>query len=113
MTRRLKKKTAFSIVASVFGIENRKPSDKELAFSNCWVNEWQMSRDMLKEAYNACIDANAKLSMAYINGILKNWHSLGLTKPQDKPKAEKPKKNSPNGATYDLELFERMLNSDD
>lgn len=114
MAEIVKKRTAWSIVMSVFGIENRKPSDKETEFANCWINEWQMSRDMLKAAYNACIDANAKLSMAYINGVLKNWHKDGITKPQDIEKAAKVQKsNKQNGATYDLDLFEKMINSDD
>lgn len=114
MAKIVKQKTAWNIVMSVFGIESRKPSDKELEFSNCWVNDWQMSRDMLKAAYNACIDANAKLSMPYINGVLKNWHNEGLNKPQEKTTttAEKPKAPSKKGATYDLDLFEKMINSD-
>lgn len=111
-----KQKTAWNLVMSVFGIEMRKPSDKELTFSQKWINEWKMSKDLLKSAYNTCIDANGKLSMAYINKILENWHKCGVKNPDEieaKTKKDKAPKKTTNGATYNLELFEQMINSDD
>lgn len=111
-----KQKTAWNLVMSVFGIEMRKPSDKELTFSQKWINEWKMSKDLLKSAYNTCIDANGKLSMAYINKILENWHKCGVKNPDEieaKTKKDKAPNKTTNGATYNLELFEQMINSDD
>ena len=110
-----KRKTAWNLIMSVFGIEKRKPSDKELSYSDKWINEWKMSKDLLKSAYNTCIDANGKLSMAYINKVLENWHKDGIKTPEDieiKQKKVQTVKTT-KGATYDLDLFEQMINSDD
>ena len=64
------RKTAWGVVLSAFGMDYRMPSDKELEFSGRWVVEWQFKKELLREAYNICVDKNAKLSMPYINKIL-------------------------------------------
>lgn len=110
-----KRKTAWNLIMSVFGIEKRKPSDKELSYFDKWINEWKMSKDLLKSAYNICIDANGKLSMAYINKVLENWHKDGVKTPDEIETKQKKVQSvkTTKGATYDLDLFEQMINSDD
>ncbi|MBR4073738.1 MAG: DnaD domain protein, partial [Clostridia bacterium] len=122
-----RKKNAWNIVRTVFGMEKRLPSDKESKYANCWVNEWKMSKELLKAAYDACVDTKLKLSMSYVNGILEGWHKAGVEKPEEiEKKTAKPQKEIKNGgkkggnkggknggATYDLDLFEKMLNSDE
>lgn len=109
-----KRDLAWNVVQGAFGIEKRKPSTKELEYSNLWVNEWKISADMLKAAYDACIDSKAKLSIPYIAKIVESWHRDGVTSPEQlktqKPKTKMPNKN--NYAGYDLDLFEKMLNED-
>ena len=108
-----KRKSAWGIVQSVFGIEKRLASEKELAFSSTWINEWEITRELLKMAYDACIDSKTKLSMPYINKILEEWHKKGIKTPEDIIKNEKSTKKASgkSGATYDIDLFEEMLNS--
>jgi len=107
-----KRKSAWNIVQSVFGIERRLPSSKEADFSNIWINEWAISRELLKKAYDICIDSKAKLSMPYINKILEGWHKDGIKSPDEIAQKEKTKKSDgKKGATYDIDLFEEMLNS--
>lgn len=100
---------AWSKVARVFGIQSRKPSDKELVFSNRWVNEWGFSTAMLKCAYNTCIDSKTKLSFAYVNSILNSWHEKGFKKPEDitnkVPASNKPGLNS----SIDIDEFSTAL----
>lgn len=106
---------AWQIVQNTFGIEKRNPSVKESELSNLWVNEWKLSRDMLKAAYDACVDAKTKLSMPYVAKILESWHKAGYTTPADiireskvQPTTKKtPEKN--DFAGYDLDLYEKML----
>lgn len=108
---RSQKKTAWGMVESAFGIDHRMPSDKELEFAGKWILEWHFSREMLKEAYNRCVDAKAKLDMRYINGILERWFKEGIKNPSD---AEKKNKTKQDGmATYDKNLVNRLLNNDD
>ncbi|MBQ8741346.1 MAG: DnaD domain protein [Clostridia bacterium] len=110
-----KQNLAWSIVQNTFGIEKRNPSAKELELSNLWVNEWKVSSDMLKAAYDACVDTKTKLSMPYVAKIIESWHKAGYTTPSDIIKENKsqpvvkkaPAKN--DFAGYDLDLYEKML----
>lgn len=109
-----KQNLAWSIVQNAFGIEKRNPSAKELEYSNLWINEWKISTDMLKAAYDACVDAKTKLSMPYVAKIIESWHKEGVTTP-DQAVAQKSKKQTVQKADYagyDLDLFEKMLNDD-
>lgn len=108
-----KQSLAWSVVQNAFGIEKRNPSTKELEYSNLWINEWKINADMLKAAYDACIDSKTKLNMPYVAKIIESWHKDGITSPEQIP-SEKPKAKSAktNYAGYDLDLFEKMLNDD-
>lgn len=112
-----KQNLAWTLVQNAFGIEKRKPSTKELEYSNLWINEWKISADLLKKAYDTCIDSKAKFSMAYVAKILENWHKDGIASPQDvslKSKAlanrSKPQKINNDFGGYDLDKYEQMLN---
>lgn len=107
-----RRKTAWSLVCSAFGMEYRKPSDNELNFAEKWVSEWHFTRQMLTEAYNRCVDSKGKLSMPYINGILEKWFKGGITTPEA-ISDEKAKTQKDEGmATYDKNLVEQILNKD-
>lgn len=113
-----KQRLAWGVVQKVFGIEKRNPSEKELELSNKWVNEWCFGTDMLKAAYDVCVDSKTKLSLAYIDSILKNWHTSGFKTPADVAAAKQTKKSAKSAqksdyAGYDLDLYEKMLNEDD
>ncbi len=109
---RNRKKTAWNIVRSAFGIDPRLPSDKELEYSDKWVCKWKFSREMLKEAYNRCIDQKAKISMPYINSILEKWFKEGITSLTEIAQDKKTAKES-SFAKYDRSFVEKLLNSDD
>ena len=109
-----KQNLAWSVVQSAFGIERRNPSTKEAELSNLWVNEWKISTELLKAAYDACVDAKTKLSMPYVSKIIESWHKDDITNPEQI--SSKKKNVKPQGkndfAGYDLDLFEKMLNDD-
>ena len=112
-----KAKLAFTVVRRAFGIEDRLPSEKETELSNIWVNEWKMPPEMLKAAYDVCIDSKAKISFPYINKILEKWHTAGYKTTQDvkageEKRAAKSKETVKSFAGYDLAAFEAKLNSD-
>ena len=109
---RNRRKTAWGVVLTAFGMDYRMPSDKELELAGKWVIEWEFKKELLREAYNICVDKNAKLSMAYINKILEKWHKDGIRTVEDIKAAEKPKKNNTDFATYDKSLVEKLLNKD-
>lgn len=103
---------AWGIVCSSFGLEKRKPSKNELKLSLMWTDEWKMSREMLTAAYNACVDSISKFDMKYVSKILENWHEKGYKAPEDiEEKKKSDNTESESFATYDLDLFEKMINS--
>lgn len=112
-----RRKTAWGIVAKAFGIADRIPSDNELKYAQSWVIEWKFSDDMLRRAYNLCIDKHAKISMPYINGILENWFKDGITTPEEAARKDEQNKNNTAGknayGVYDKKLVDQLLNSDD
>lgn len=112
---RSRRKTAWGMIESAFGIERRQPSDKELEYAQRWIIDWHFSREMLREAYNRCIDQKAKISMPYINGILEKWFKDGtVTLEAAKSNSDLPKKSGKNDfGAYDKKLVNKLLNDDD
>ncbi len=108
------KRTAWRVVMRAFGLEERQPSEKELEYSNKWINEWGFTPDILKRAYDTCVDTKSKFIMSYTAKILEGWQKFGfktvgdIEKGEAEKKSAKPKKN--NYATYDIDLVEQMLN---
>lgn len=100
---------SWNIVSSVFGLEKRKPSSKESVAAKKWINDWGISKEMLKEAYDICIDNKSKYIFSYIAKTIENWHNDGITSPDEIDK-KSTGKTKMQGA-YDIDLFENMLNS--
>lgn len=103
---------AWKIVSSAFGLERRKPSKKETEMSLLWINDWKMSKEMLEAAYEECVNTKSKFSFAYIAKIIESWHEKGFKTPED---IQKPKKTDEKEgfAAYNIDLFEKMLNTKD
>ncbi len=109
-------------ISRLFGIEKRPPSAAESEAVTRWMTEWKFTDDMLREAYNRCVDSTGKVKFNYINKILERWYKQNLRTIQDvraeterKPekattdarptgKAQTPVKNQ----SYDLDDFEKM-----
>lgn len=110
-----RKKTSWSIVQRLFGLEQRNPTAKELEFCYRWIDEWDFKSDMLKQAYDKCVDAKGKVSFSYINKILEAWHKNGISSPASLNKDTKPSKKKVGGSfsAYDKSLVDKLLNSDD
>lgn len=110
-----KKKTAWRVVEKAFGIEDRLASTKELENSDKWINEWGFKEDILRLAYEVCVDIKSKFSMQYVAKILDTWHAKGCKTAEDakmlnEKQISKKKNNKSSYATYDIELVEQMLN---
>ncbi len=103
---------AWGIVCSAFGLERRKPSKKETEQSYLWVETYKMSKEMLVAAYEACVDTKSKFSFNYVAKIIENWHKKGYKKPEEIEKQTIVKQKD-GFAAYDIDLFEKMLNTKD
>ena len=115
ITALYKKKTAWKIVQSAFGIDDRLPSSKELEYSGTWINEWGFDRQILRLAYEVCVDAKSKFSMAYVAKILESWHNSGIKTETEARAKLNTKKSSVSQAHFghtaeELDLIEQMIN---
>lgn len=72
-----------SAVSTYFGIDGRALSKKEKEYIENWTNTFGMSLEMIKQAYEICIDVKTKLSFPYINGILSDWFKKGYKQLSD------------------------------
>ena len=89
------KRQAWSIVEKTFGIERRSPTTKESEMADKWINSWKISTDLIKEAYDRCVDNKGKYILNYIDSIIKRWHEDGI-KTLQQANEEKKKNNKNN-----------------
>lgn len=103
---------AWSIVQRTIGIDKRSPTEKEQEAATRWVNEWGYSPEMIREAYERCIDAKGKYLLSYIDSIIKRWHrdnikTLSQAK-EEKSRVKVQKFGSESyKPSYDISEYER------
>lgn len=73
-----KNSQAWNIVQRTLGIEKRSPTNKEEEAVSRWVNVWGMPEELIKEAYDRCIDTKGKYILNYIDSIIRRWHNSGI-----------------------------------
>ncbi len=108
----MSQRKAWRKVERAMSIEHRRPSAKEQQAADRWVNEWGFSQDMLRAAYDQCVDATAKISFPYINKILEKWHKEGISSPDhiSSSKKEAPSSKAGKEKSYDIDEIERKIN---
>lgn len=109
-------KSAWKIVCSAFGIDDRRPSAKESKFADRWVNEYGFTKQMLKIAYDRAIDSIGKLNFTYIGKILDKWHADGINKPEqlsDNGSDKKQRESKKSETSYDIEKIKSQFNDFD
>lgn len=100
------------IVCSAFGIEKRNASKKELDNVKLWLNDWKLPKELLTAAYDRCIDAKSKFSFPYIAKIIEQWHKDGINSVNDIVETS-PQKAKEDFGAFDLDAYEKMINSKD
>ena len=78
-----RKKSAWHIVETTMGIEHRSPTKAELEAADKWITEWNYGRDIIRAAYELCVDTTAKFSFPYIKKIMEGWHKQGVKSLED------------------------------
>lgn len=63
---------------SIIGIEHRAPTAREEEAVMRWINDWNYSDELIKEAYDRCVNANGKYILKYMDSIIKRWHTQGI-----------------------------------
>lgn len=108
---------AWRQVEQVVGLEQRSPSAKEAEAASRWVCEWSFSPEMIRLAYDRCVDAKGKYIVGYMDSILRRWQSEGIKTPQQAMAEQRPKTRASAGGgyapSYDIEAYERTSIFDD
>ena len=92
------RRSAWRIVETAMGLEHRSPSKTELETADKWVNEWGYGRDIIRLAYETCVDNTSKFSMPYIKKVMAEWHKAGVKTVEDIDKLQKPQTADINDA---------------
>jgi len=105
--------TLWKQFAAAAGISNTRPTGAQLAYVKSWGNELGFDAEMIYLAYEQMANHCQRLSLPYIDKVLKTWHKEGIKTPEDVEKAsqarssQKVKKQNGNdsNASYGLEDF--------
>ena len=103
---------AWGVVEQALGISRRSPTKQETELASRWINEWRFSPDMIREAYERCVNQTGKLSLRYMNKILERWQregilSLDQARREQEQKAAARQEQEENRISYDIDSFER------
>ena len=101
----------FSIISSAFGIKNvGSPTKKQLEYGDVWIGQWKFSPEMLREAYERCVDTKGTMNFRYIDGILKRWNSNNIRNKEDLQNFEKSsnKNTFKQKSSYDIDELEKI-----
>lgn len=106
---------------SVTGVENPKPTSKQIDYLEVWVNDYGYGMDMIHYAYEKAVEKKSSISFGYMNGILRSWNEAGLRTVADveeagrryageaeKKKTEKPVKDfdpSSKNNSFNIDLI--------
>lgn len=114
---------AWSRICRLFGIEKRPPSASESEAVTRWVSEWKFNDEMIRAAYDRCVDSTGKVRFNYINKILERWYKQEIRtidevkadgeRRNERPAADSSRKPAKTAETsknqsYDLDDFEKM-----
>ncbi len=108
-------RSAWNVMRMAFGLDMRAPSETESKLAAKCVLEWKMSSELLKKAYDICIDSIGKYQQKYIKTILTSWHKAGVKtledvkKLEEAEKPEKQKKASAGYAAYNIDLMNEII----
>lgn len=84
-------------VRRLCGFGDRALTSKESELLNCWFREWALSQELVHLAFERTVDTLGKVSLSYMNAMLKRWHEQGcLTAAEVAEKDRKPDPTNKN-----------------
>lgn len=102
-------------------VKNAQPTTKQRRFFETWKNAYGFDAQMIYCAYEISIEQTEKMSVEYMDKVLKSWSERGIRTPDDVKKdnenwakSKGKKKSEPRGSaqesgksSYDLTDFEK------
>ena len=103
---------AWRQLETVLGIDHRSPSSREEQYTQRWLFDWKFSLDMVREAYERCVNATGRMQLGYINKILERWQKNHISTIQqakaEQEERQKKRSSDAQNRTYDLDAFDNM-----
>ena len=65
------------------GMGDRARTSKEKKTFDQWFGEWAFNFDVIELAYEKTVDATGKVSISYMNTILRRWYDSGFATVED------------------------------
>jgi len=60
---------------ALVGLEIRACTSYEEKIITKWYDDWKLDDELIKYAYEICVDSKGKYAIRYIDGILKKWYA--------------------------------------
>ncbi len=92
------------------GMGDRALTSKESKTFDCWFGEWNLPFDMIKLAYEKTVDNTGKVSITYMNSILRRWHESGFASVEDVNTGEASRTAGAESSFEGDEFIEAALN---
>ena len=73
------KRKAWNTVRSALEIPERKATESELKYCDLWINAQHIEVELIRHAYDKCVNKNGKMNFGYMNGIIKRYFEQGIT----------------------------------
>jgi DnaD/phage-associated family protein len=101
---------AWRKIENALHIPHRSPSQREEQFARRWIMEWKFSDEMIREAYDRCVDSTGRMNLSYVNRILERWQKAGVRTPQAAAAEQNLKttaRSQQKETSFDLDEYER------
>lgn len=69
---------AWNKLRSLTDISNKAPTAKQSQMLSCWIKEYGYNADIIYYAYEESVDRTGKMSLPYMDKIIRNWHDKGV-----------------------------------
>lgn len=100
---------AWRQVSSILGIPMRSPTKTEDELSFKWIYVLSISKELIREAYERCINNIGKMQFKYMDKIITTWSDQGYTTVKDvyeNEEKQKIEKSASETTTYDIKELE-------
>lgn len=98
-------------VQKILGIDSHSPTEKENYYAHCWFKQWQFSEEMVRQAYEICVNQKGQYIPGYTHKILERWYHSGIKTVEQMTEAENKRRKTAKtektyGGAYDLAAYE-------
>lgn len=109
-------RSATKKIQRLFGLSEHMPTEKEVEMALRWTEKWKFPDEVIKYAYEICVNAKGNYIPNYVNRILEKWFKGGVTT-LEKAKifqASRAKQQiTSNSAAYDISAYESTSVADE